>query len=219
MAAGGAVRDWVGIPSMTNEAGDAVHWIQTEYSTFTGSFGAYVTTECDTEEELKAAMAWIDWAYTEEGQMYWNFGTEGDSYEMVDGKATFTDKMWKDERGIAQALRDYTGASAMPVGVQLEEFVRAKNDPACGDSVDLWVTNQVAADYIVPGLPHTAEENATVTDLNTALNTYVTEMAIKFITGQESLDNFDAFLGQLDKMNLAEVLKIKNDAYQRFLGN
>ena len=218
-AAAGLEADWVGFAYPTNEAGDVNKWIQTEYSTYTGKFGAYVTNACDTEEELAAAMAWLNWAYTEEGQMYWNFGTEGDSYEMVDGKATFTDKMWKDERGIAQALRDYTGASAMPVGVQLEEFVRAKNDPACGDSVDLWVTNQVAADYIVPGLPHTAEENATITDLNTALNTYVTEMAIKFITGQESLDNFDAFLGQLDKMNLAEVLKIKNDAYQRFLGN
>lgn len=213
--AAGLDADWVGFENLVGKDGIA-HWIQTEYSTYTGSFGAYITNACDTEEELKAAMAWINYAYTEEGKMYWNFGIEGESYEMVDGKAAFTEKVTKDERGMTQALRDWTGASAMPVGIQLEEFVRAKNNPACGESVDKWVSNQDAAKYKVPGLPLTADEKTAKTDIDTAVNTYVKEQCLKFITGQRSLDEWDAYLGELKAMGYEDALKIARDAYARF---
>ena len=161
-------------------------------------------------------MAWINYAYTEEGKMYWNFGIEGESYEMVDGKAAFTEKVTKDERGMTQALRDWTGASAMPIGIQLEEFVRAKNNPACGESVDKWVSNQDAAKYWVPGLPFTADETTSRSDLDTVLATYIYEQSLKFVTGERSLDEWDAYLGELKSMGSDDVLKIYRDAYARF---
>jgi putative aldouronate transport system substrate-binding protein len=149
--------------------------------------------------------------------MYWNFGIEGESYEIVDGKPQFTEKVTKDERGMTQALRDWCGASAMPVGLQMEAFVRAKNNPACGDSVDEWVKNQDAAKYYVPGLPLTADEQTANKDITTALNTYVQEQTVKFIMGDRSLDEFDAFVAELEKIGLNDSLKISNDAYARFL--
>jgi putative aldouronate transport system substrate-binding protein len=215
--AAGVPREWIGIPSMTNEAGDPVHWIQTEYSTFTGSFGAYVTTACDTEEELKAAMAWCDWAFTEEGQMYWNFGTEGVSYEMVDGKAAFTDLLWKDERGIGTALRDYTGASAMPVGIQLEEFVRAKNSAAAGPAVDAWVSNQDAADYIVPSMTYADDVRQQNTDISTALNTYVSEQLTKMVMGEIKIDTWDDFIAQCKSMGSDTWTANIQAAYDEFM--
>jgi len=42
-------------------------------------------------------------------------------------------------------------------------------------------------------------------------------MAVKYITGEESLDNFDDFLAKLDSMGLQRVLEIYQGAYDRFL--
>lgn len=213
----GVEADWVGFANPTNENGDILKYIQTAYTT-SGSYGAYVTNACDTEEELRAAMAWLNWAYTEEGILYWNFGTEGESFEYVDGKPKFAALLTEDERGIEQALRDYTGASAMPVGVQMEYFVRAKNSDAAGDSVDRWVSNQNARAYIVPGLPLTADEKKELTDITTPMNTYIAEIALKFITGEEPLDHFDKYLETLDTMGLERANEIQNEGYQRFMG-
>jgi len=216
-AAAGIGADWVGFPELAGKDGIA-HYIQTEYCAFPGSYGAYLTNACDTEEELKAAMAWVNWAYTEEGNLYWNFGIEGESYEIVDGAPQFTEKVTKDERGMTQALRDWTGASAQPVGIQMEQFVRAKNNPACGDSVDKWVSNQDGGKYYLPGLPLTADEQSAKSDIDTAVGTYVQENSIKFITGEKSFDEWDAYVADIDKMGLQESLKIANDGYARFMG-
>ena len=41
-------------------------------------------------------------------------------------------------------------------------------------------------------------------------------MSMKFILGQESLDNFDAFVKNIEKLGINDVLKLKQDAYDRY---
>lgn len=217
--AAGVTREWVGIPSMTNEAGDPVHLIQTTYSTFNGTVGAYITTACDTEEELKAAMAWCDWAYTEEGQMYWNFGTEGVSYEIVNGVPEFTDLLWNDERGLSQARRDYTGATAMPLGIQLEETVRASSAQQSIDAIDAWNSNQDAADYIVPSLQFDPDINQQNTDINVAVWTYAQEQLAKMIIGEVSIDKWDDFIAQCKEMGMDTHTANIQAAYDKFMAD
>ncbi len=54
-------------------------------------------------------------------------------------------------------------------------------------------------------------------EYNSAIDTYVSEQATKFLTGEESLDSFDNFVSQLNSMGLPEVLKIRQAAYDRYL--
>lgn len=46
-----------------------------------------ITTQCENPE---IAVAWLDYAFSEEGSLLYNFGVEGDTYTMVDGTPTFT---------------------------------------------------------------------------------------------------------------------------------
>ena len=41
-------------------------------------------------------------------------------------------------------------------------------------------------------------------------------MRVKFITGEEPLDNFDAFVSQMEAMGLNEALEIESAAYARY---
>lgn len=213
----GVIRDWVGIPALTNEAGDPVHWIQTEYSTAM-DLGVYITTACDTEEELKAAMAWCNWAYTDEGSMYWNFGDEGVAYELVDGQPRFTDMMWEGE-GIDYNMREYTGASGCAFGIALDALGKAKNSPQTVASVDAWTSNQDCSDYLLPKLSYSTEDTQTITDINTAIDTYASEMITKFIVGEESIDKWDEFIADTQKMGQPTLIKIHQAAYDEYMSN
>ena len=42
-------------------------------------------------------------------------------------------------------------------------------------------------------------------------------MAIKFITGEESLDNWDNYINTLNDMGMEKMLEIRQAAYDRYL--
>ena len=48
------------------------------------------------------------------------------------------------------------------------------------------------------------------------IETYRDEMIDKFIMGAEPISNFDSFVAQLKSMGIEDIIKIKQDAYDRF---
>ena len=60
------------------------------------------------------------------------------------------------------------------------------------------------------------EEISEFTRILTDIQKYAEEMLIKFIVGQESLDNFDAYLAELEARGMSRATKIMQDAYGRF---
>ena len=59
--------------------------------------------------------------------------------------------------------------------------------------------------------------SARFSSLGNDINTYCKEMRIKFITGEESLDNFDAFRDTLRNMGIEEYIAIEQAAYDEFM--
>ena len=41
-------------------------------------------------------------------------------------------------------------------------------------------------------------------------------MAVSFVTGTTSLDDYDSYLEALDRMNLPEMLEIRTAQYERY---
>ena len=48
------------------------------------------------------------------------------------------------------------------------------------------------------------------------IETYMNEMVDKFIMGVESLDKFDDYVAQVERMGLADVLAVYQAAYDRY---
>ena len=61
----------------------------------------------------------------------------------------------------------------------------------------------------------TDEELMKYTDAWAAISTYVKEMALKFITGEESLDNWDTYLKTVEEYGIKDVLETYQAAYDR----
>ncbi|MFP9130423.1 extracellular solute-binding protein [Niallia sp. BSM11] len=208
--------EWVGAPYPNQADGTKSASIFTE--DLYNAQGIAISTSLP-EEELDAAFKFLDWAYTEEGMQYWNFGKEGESWEMVDGQPTFTDLITENKLGKDEAIALYTGNWLSGQGVQLSRFIEQRLDEPSFNASNSWSDGQEEAiDSIFPAaVSMTSEERKEASNLENTINTYVKEHALKFVTGEESLDKFDDFVKELNNQGLERLLEIRQAAYERYL--
>lgn len=179
---------------------------------------AAISSSC---KDVEAAVAYLDFWYSEEGNLLKNFGIEGLSYEMVNGEPVYTDLILKNPDGLSvtQTLGRYTRASQPTVGLidvryyeqyyQLEEQVEA---------MKLWNTYAAnALDVLLPNVSLTAEEAEEVAALEGAFKTYVEEELTKFIMGTRDINEYDDFVKTVKSMGAERCIEIKQAAYERYL--
>jgi putative aldouronate transport system substrate-binding protein len=174
-----------------------------------------ISTDC---KNIEAAARLLDWGYTNEGQMYYNFGAEGVSYTMVNGFPTYTDLIMKNPQGlpISQALGGYALSGAGGPFVQDVRYVdQYMNSKEGKEALDTLYAPQVLK-HKIPVITLTPEENQELARIMNEINTYVTEMTTKFILGTENLTNFDAFIATIRRMGIDRALVIQNAALTRY---
>ena len=214
--ANGSPAKWVGCPYPVMNKGDkpsAIFYEDPVVNTVAG-----ISTNCP-EEKVELALRWLDYPFSEEGFYYWNFGTEGDTYTMENGEAVFTDKITKNELGTGEAIKLYTGTYGWGLGVQALGMVRQKLNPVVVKAGDTWYEgNGDTCNWVYPNsVTMTPDEITESSTIYNAMSTYVKEMAIKFITGEESLDNWDNYINTLNDMGMEKMLEIRQAAYDRYL--
>jgi putative aldouronate transport system substrate-binding protein len=66
---------------------------------------------------------------------------------------------------------------------------------------------------IVPPVWFNADEGRRVTDLQTPINEYINQKQAEWISGQANVDaEWDAFVAQLNRMGLQELITIRRNA-------
>lgn len=175
--------------------------------------GAVITTNC---KNIPLAMRFLDYGYTDEGVITYNFGKEGVSFNFVDGVPTFTELVTASSEGTTTAIQRYSPMTANAPSIMLVEFYNQKTDPLGIASVEKWIENTDGVPYRMPPISATVDEITELSDLETTINTYATEMYYNFILGTESLDNFDDYIGNLKSMNVDRILQIKTEQLQRY---
>lgn len=211
----GTGAQWGGIEYPRTAPGEPTCMIQTQNSYM--GWGAMVTTSCP-EDKLITALKWLNYGYSEEGLVYWNYGTEGETFILDDnGIPQWTDLILNDADGLGLACAKYTGTNGTGISIQQSQQVRLRNSQESVDAVYKWIENTNAQQHFMPPVGLTEEESVRYTDKMTAINTRVQEMGLKFMTGDESLAQFDAFVEELNGMGLEECLDIMQAAYDRYM--
>lgn len=178
---------------------------------------AAITNGCDNVE---AAMKFLDYGYTEEGRIFFNFGIEGESYEMVDGYPTYTKTITNDSNGLSMqaTLARYCRASNGSAGsIQDKRYMEQYAAlPQQQEAWELW-SNTNAAEHLLPTFYPTPEESEVYAKLVTSVDTYNSEMVLKFIMGVEPLSGYDAYIQELKERGAEKIVKIHQSAYDRYL--
>lgn len=211
--------DLVGVPYPAKEKGGKAFNGNKDFPVV--SHGFAITTAC---KEVEIATKWLDFGYSGdgtgiggEGYMLYNFGIEGESYEIVDGYPKYTELITDNPDGLSMgnALGNYAKSMYSGPMVQAREYhEQYQHLPQQIEAAENWMKAD-DSHRLVPTTP-TAEENEKLVDIMNEVNTYVDEMRLKFIMGQEPLEKYDEFVDNLKKLGIEDVIAIRNAALERF---
>lgn len=176
--------------------------------------GASITVSASNPEEI---VKWLDFNYSEEGHMLFNFGIEGESYTMEGDYPRFTDNVMANPDGlpITQAMARYNLASFSGPFLHDKRYSEQYNEREEQiNAINTWLD----ADHskILPPLQPSAEESSRYASIMNDVQTYRDEMFDKFVMGTEPLDNFDKFVDTIKNMGIEEAIQIQQAALDRF---
>lgn len=208
--------DLVAAPQPSTEKGKKAEFGHVELA-YAGRSSACITTSC---EDVERAARLLDWAYSEEGHMYYNFGTEGESYTMEDGQPVYTDQILHHPEGwpVSQAMSAYIRGCYNGPFVQdsryLEQYYTMDQQKV---TPKVWGSaSSNGAAHVMPPVTPTSDESKEFSTIINQVNTYRDEMTLKFIFGDVEISEFDDYVNNLKKMGLDRALEIQNAAYERY---
>lgn len=188
-------------------------------SAYSGYGSAAITTQCEYPE---LAMKYLDYGYSKEGQMLYNFGVEGETYEMVDGKPKFTDYVHNNPDGLSQTqamsryLRAYVWGPFLHDNLNSIEYYQKEQQK---DAAKKWTFGlEEASKRKVPAaLIMSAEENEEYAQIMTEVEKYRDEMTASIISGIQPVDKYDEMVQRIKELKIDRAIEIKQAAYNRYL--
>ena len=164
------------------------------------------------------SIKYMDYAYGEEAQMLFNWGIEGESYKIVNGKPQFTDLILKNPQGLSVdiALARYSFVQGADLIIKSwDAYVQTTlTYPQQVLAADTWANNDMS--LLLPQISTTADESTRLANIMSEVKSYTDEMFNKFVIGQIQLTEFDNYVNTIKKMKIEDVLKIQQDALDRY---
>lgn len=176
-----------------------------------------VTTAC---ENVDVMLKFYDYLFTEEGSLLANYGIEGLTYNMVDGKPVFTDLVLNDTEGYGSIYAiwgDYLWNITKRWYDWERELLPTMSDETL-NAGPFWDQNFID-EYTLPfaALSISPEDGAKYSSIINDANTYINESVAKFITGATPLSEYDKFIATLKEMGVEEAIALLQDSYDRFI--
>lgn len=170
-------------------------------------------------EYIEEAIRWTDGFYAEDVYLNANYGLESQEgvvwYKAEDGhRIGDYDFRFNNPNGLSSAtvLVKYWVKNP-PVRVEAAQIEQADENKQSAYAT--W--SKYDAEWWMPSrITMTSEEATTFSSLYTDIETYVQECNVKFITGNMSLDTYDAYRETLRQMGIEEAIAIQQAALDRY---
>lgn len=204
--------EFVGVPYPGLKPGQRSAFGQME-NVYPGGGSAAITTSC---RDVEAALKVLDYPYTEAGHMLFNFGKEGEQYDMVKGYPKWRDEIVRPTKlPLAQSIAQHARSNFSGPFVQdiryLEQYFALPEQKA---AYETW-SDEDHSRIMPPVTPTQAESRRfgrIMTDVVTRLRTTVA----KIITGAQPVSSWDGFVAELKSLGIDEALEIQQAALGRY---
>ena len=176
-----------------------------------------ITTECQDPDVIAK---YVDYVYSDAGVLLANYGVEGETFEYVDGVPRLTDMVLNNpDYSYGAAMNIFVCDRMTPAPFVIDEDrVRADYVQDQIDAINVW-NNGNDGLYNMPraGVSLSVEESQEYNAKYADIETYEDENIVKFIVGDKSLDEFDAFVDTMKQMGIDDCTAIEQAAYDRYL--
>lgn len=173
-------------------------------------FSGYLICNTGKTENINNAFKFVDWMYSPEGKEILSWGKEGVTYKVVDGKKQFI----LDDKGTPARNLYGLGTYGLYLAV----------DPASNEALyseENVIEARKAIQYLeeranpLIWLPFNDSEAETQAQLGTTIKTYVDEQFSKFLLGQRPMSEWDAYVQEVKKLGVDELIKMYENTYKR----
>jgi putative aldouronate transport system substrate-binding protein len=180
-----------------------------------GGGGTAITTSC---KNVEVAARYLDWGYSQDGFWYYNYGTPGLTYNMVNNYPTFTPLILQNPDGwtVGQALAAYTRVNySGPFAQDWSQYEQYLILPEQHQAIANWQLADPFKHKLPPIQPN-ASENREYAQIINEINTYRDEMSVKFILGTENLSSWDTYINTIKRMGIDRAIAVQEAALARY---
>jgi putative aldouronate transport system substrate-binding protein len=161
----------------------------------------------------------FEYCFSDEGNLLMNYGIENYSFTYVNG-VPLADPDYARKLSSGE-IREVITLLDMPKRQRDElytDYTLNREDHASVRAArDLYANNDFIVENWIGSLVFTNDEQAALAPLVADLDTYRSEMLDKFIMGIEPMSRWDAFVSQIQRMNLQRTIDIHQAALDRLL--
>jgi ABC-type sugar transport system, periplasmic component len=166
-------------------------------------------------KHVKETVQWLDYNYSKKGYMLYNYGVEGESYNIVDGAPKFVDSITNSTNGFSDILTKYNSfVNSGPWEHAKEAQEQYMSVPESTKAIATWAKAEKGNG--LPPITLTQDESQKCNVIMNEVKTYLSETVDKVIMGQESIDKFDDFVANLKKMGIEDAVKYEQAAFDRY---
>jgi putative aldouronate transport system substrate-binding protein len=214
VSAGDADCQFAPLASPTSDDGETDHF--GDYRSYAGDHCVSLSSTCS---DPVLAVQFLNYFFTDEGQMLVSYGIEGEAYELdADGNPEYTDLILNNQEGIPMlqfCLVKYT-LTDMPSVLVADRNWFTYTDEQVAAQTDIWFNSEDAT-YTMPPVSLTTEESEDYTSMEQDIETYVEECTVKFIIGDMDIETqWDEYTSKLDAMGIDDCIAIYQAALERF---
>jgi len=202
----------VAVPPPVRHAGQTVHLAQKNQP-----IGTILSITRDASDPVLITR-WFNYVYSPPGSTLSNWGIEGQTFVYgPDGFPQFTPLMYDnpDELSLPEAIRVFVRAPGGGFHYDWRRELTPGIHPDVLEALDIWETNVDFA-WLMPPITLDADEGSEFAQIMSEINTHRDEMVARFISGAESLDNFDAFINTIMGMGAQRAIEIQQAALDRY---
>ena len=178
-----------------------MNWTTIEVSEY-GEEGVHWTEDPDELakwSEAGGALDWIDYGFVDDIVLLVYDMDGGDNNETWDGVHP---SYWTD-------------ASQIATGSMPEEGVDPRADFTYGIRPKNTTRNAQWPDYLLGRIVYTPEEREAISEYRVSIPEYVDKCMVDFITGARPLDDWDAYVEEVNNMGQEEWTRISQEAFDR----
>lgn len=231
---GGAVGPWLHA-AWSNDPGTSFDLVPTRFPSFErgvyvshgpgswdfalGSHGHAAISAASSNVEVATRL--LDFAFSEEGYLLYNYGVYGHTWTWVNGVPTYTDHILNhpEGRSFAQALSYYARAAMngpfRQSGLYLYQFYELDQQK---EALVQWGRLNDSTATMLPPVSFTIEESNRVAARMADIDTFRREGISRFITGTDPIndDTWNHFVNTLNNFGVPELIEIHQAAMDRF---
>jgi putative aldouronate transport system substrate-binding protein len=170
----------------------------------------------NSNKKVVETVKMLDYAYSTEGSLLFNFGIEGTSYKMVSGNPTYTDLVMRDPKiPSAQMISQFARGNFNGPFVQDVRYITQYYElPEQKKALEVWTLP--VNDKLLPPITVTQDESKKFATTMADINTRFDEVFTRVWSGKASIDEFDGFVKALPGMGINDAVKIQQTALDRY---